>query len=75
MLDFSVKLTESPAKIVEADRQALRDVGFTDRDIWDIAATASFYNMSNRLAAATEMRPNREYHSMQREMPPAKAHR
>ncbi len=67
MLDFSVKLTESPDKIVEADRQALRNAGFTDRDIWDIAATASFYNMSNRMAAATEMRPNREYHYMQRE--------
>jgi uncharacterized peroxidase-related enzyme len=67
MLDFSVKLTESPDKIVEADRQALRDAGFSDRDIWDIAATASFYNMSNRMAAATEMRPNPEYHYMLRD--------
>ncbi len=62
MLDFAVKLTESPAKIMEADRQALRAVGFSDRDIWDIAAVASFYNMSNRMAAATDMKPNREYH-------------
>ena len=69
MLDFAVKLTEHPAKMVEADRQALRDAGFTDRDIWDIAATASFYNMSNRMAAATEMRPNREYHFMFRDKP------
>lgn len=67
MLDFAVKLTESPAKIVEADRQALRAVGFSDRDIWDIAAVASFYNMSNRLAAATDMKPNREYHYQGRE--------
>jgi uncharacterized peroxidase-related enzyme len=66
MLDFSAKLTESPAKMVEADRQALRAVGWTERDIWDIAATASFYNMSNRMAAATEMRPNREYHAQAR---------
>lgn len=71
MLDFAVKLTESPDKMVEADRQALRDSGFTDRDIWDIAATASFYNMSNRMAAATEMRPNREYHFMFRDKPKA----
>lgn len=69
MLDFAVKLTEAPDKIVEADRQALRDAGFSDRDIWDIAATASFYNMSNRMAAATEMRPNREYHYMFRDKP------
>lgn len=67
MLDFSVKLTEQPDKIEEADRQRLREAGFSDRDIWDIAAVAGFYNMSNRLAAATEMRPNREYHYMLRE--------
>ena len=67
MLDFAVKLTEHPDKIVEADRAALRVAGFSDRDIWDIAAVAAFYNMSNRLAAATEMRPNADYHFMARE--------
>ncbi|MEX3011852.1 peroxidase-related enzyme [Hoeflea sp. TYP-13] len=66
MLDFAVKLTEEPDKIVEADRQALRDAGFSDRDIWDIGATASFFNMSNRMASATDMRPNDEYHAMAR---------
>ncbi len=67
MLDFAVKLTETPDKIEEEDRQALRRAGFSDRDIWDIAAVAAFYNMSNRLAAAVDMRPNREYHYMVRE--------
>jgi uncharacterized peroxidase-related enzyme len=67
MLDFAVKLTEVPDKIEEADRQALRDAGFSNRDIWDIAAVAGFFNMSNRIAAATDMRPNREYHFMMRE--------
>lgn len=66
MLEFAVKLTEEPAKIVEEDRQALRDAGFGDRDIWDIASTAAFFNMSNRLAAAIDMRPNAEYHKMAR---------
>jgi len=66
MLDFSAKLTETPAKITEADRDALRKAGFTDRDIWDIGATASFFNMSNRMAAAIEMMPNEEYHSQAR---------
>lgn len=66
MLDFAVMLTESPSMIEEADRQALRDVGFTDRDIWDIASTAAFFNMSNRVAAAVDMRPNAEYHGMAR---------
>jgi uncharacterized peroxidase-related enzyme len=67
MLDFAVRLTEAPDKIEEADRQALRRVGFNDRDIWDIAAVAAFYNMSNRLAAAADIRPNREYHYLVRE--------
>jgi uncharacterized peroxidase-related enzyme len=66
MLDFATKLTERPDTIVEADREALRAAGFTDRDIWDIASTAAFFNMSNRVAAATDMRPNAEYHAMAR---------
>ncbi len=67
MLDFAVRLTEQPDKIEEADREALRGAGFSDRDIWDIAAVAGFYNMSNRIAAATDMRPNREYHHLARQ--------
>jgi len=67
MLDFAVKLTQSPAEIEEADRQALRKAGWNDRDIWDIAAVTGFYNMSNRIAAATDMKPNREYHYMARD--------
>ena len=67
MLDFAFKLTEQPDKMEDADRKALRNAGFSDRDIWDIAAVASFYNMSNRLAAATDMRPNQEYHAMARD--------
>ena len=66
MLDFAVKLTERPDTIEEKDREALREAGFSDRDIWDISAAASFYNMSNRMAAAVDMRPNAEYHTMAR---------
>lgn len=66
MLDFAVKLTETPDRIEEADRAALRKAGFSDRDIWDIAAVAGFFNMSNRVSAATDMRPNDEYHAMAR---------
>lgn len=67
MLDFAVKLTQSPAEMQEADRQALRQAGWSDRDIWDIAAVAGFYNMSNRIAAATDMKPNKEYHYVARD--------
>ena len=66
MLDFAVKLTEMPAKMEESDRAGLREAGFSDRDIWDIASTAAFFNMSNRVAAAIDMRPNAEYHGMAR---------
>lgn len=66
MLDFAVKMTESSAKMEEADREALRAHGFTDRDIWDIAAVAAFFNMTNRLASAVDMRPNADYHAKDR---------
>jgi uncharacterized peroxidase-related enzyme len=66
MLDFAVLMTKASSTIEERDRQALRDAGFSDRDIWDIAAVASFYNMSNRMASATDMRPNVEYHAQAR---------
>jgi uncharacterized peroxidase-related enzyme len=67
MLDFAVKLTAKPWEIEEVDRNALRGAGFTDRDIWDIAAVAGFFNMSNRIASATDMRPNSAYHGQKRE--------
>jgi len=66
MLDFSVKLTAEPWAMEEEDREALRKAGFTERDIWDIAAVAGFYNMSNRVASATDMRPNSVYHKQAR---------
>src|SRR5687768_3336028 len=69
MLDFCVKLTETPDKMRAADRDGLRRAGFSDRDIWDIAAVASFYNMTNRMAAAIDMKPNRDYHYLARERP------
>jgi len=62
MLAFAVLLTEAPSTIEEEDREELRAAGFSDRDIWDIAAVASFFNMSNRMASAIDMRPNPEYH-------------
>jgi uncharacterized peroxidase-related enzyme len=66
MLDFAVRLTIEPWAIEESDRALLRVAGFSDRDIWDIAAVAAFYNMTNRLASATDMRPNAAYHAMAR---------
>jgi uncharacterized peroxidase-related enzyme len=66
MLDFAVKLTAEPWLVEEEDRARLRAAGFGDRDIWDIAAVAGFFNMSNRVASATDMRPNSVYHRQSR---------
>jgi len=66
MLEFTEKVTKSSAGVTESDRQALRDAGFSDRDIWDIANVTGFFNMSNRVASATAMQPNAEYHAQAR---------
>ena len=68
MLDFAVKLTAEPWLIEEEDRARLRRAGFSDRDIWDIAAVAGFFNMTNRVASATDMRPNSVYQGQAREL-------
>ena len=66
MLSFVEKMTKASAEIAEYDREALRDAGFSERDIWDIANVAGFFNMTNRVASATDMRPNDEYHAQAR---------
>ncbi|HKL56552.1 MAG: peroxidase-related enzyme [Roseovarius sp.] len=66
MLTFTEKVTRISSEITEADREALRDAGFSDRDIWDIANVAGFFNMTNRVASATGMQPNADYHAQAR---------
>lgn len=66
MLDFAARLTERPFEVGEAERAALRKAGFSDRDIWDIASVVGLFSMTNRLAAATDMVPNPEYHAQAR---------
>ena len=66
LLNFTKKLTRDPSEISESDRINLREVGYTDRDIWDISAIVGLFNMTNRLASATEMEPNDNYHNIAR---------
>ena len=66
LLNFTKKLTRDPSEISESDRTKLREVGYTDRDIWDISAIIGLFNMTNRLASATEMEPNDNYHNIAR---------
>ena len=66
LLNFTKKLTKDPSEIGEHDRKKLREAGYTDRDIWDISAIVGLFNMTNRLASATEMEPNDNYHNLAR---------
>jgi uncharacterized peroxidase-related enzyme len=63
---YAEKLTLRPREMAEADVDALREVGLTDEEAWDVAEIASMYNLTNRLAMATGMLPNPEYHSLSR---------
>lgn len=66
MLDFAVKMAAESHAIEEPDRASLRAHGLAEADIWDLAAVASFFAMSNRMASAVGMRPNPEYHTQGR---------
>ena len=67
MLDFALKVAQRSHEVDDADYEALDRHGFTDDDVWDIAAIAAFYAMSNRLANAFSIRPNDEFYAMGRE--------
>ena len=66
MLDFAWKLTTAPATIGEEDREGLHRAGLGDEDIFDLAETAAFFNMSNRMASGLDIIPNHEYHRWDR---------
>ena len=66
MLDFALKLTERSSSCTEADVEALREAGWTDEDVMDIAEVAAMFNFTNRLASGLGWRPNDEYFSLGR---------
>ncbi len=66
MLDFSAKLTEFPDKVDKKDREILSKNNFSDEEILEIVEIVSFFNMTNRIAIGTDMRPNKEYHNIAR---------
>lgn len=66
MLDFALKLTEESHRCSEDDVDALRQAGWTDEEIFDIAQVAAMFNFTNRLASGLGWLPNPEYHSLGR---------
>jgi uncharacterized peroxidase-related enzyme len=63
---FAEKLTVRPREVDESDLQTLRDAGLADDEVWDVAEVAAMYNFTNRMAMATNMLPNEEYHAQRR---------
>lgn len=66
MLEFAMKVNDRANEVNDDDHKALRKAGFDDEAIWDIAAIAAFFGMSNRLANVTNLRPNDEFYAMGR---------
>ena len=66
ILEFASAVNEPGFSATDADIAQLHAHGFTDDDIWDIAATAAFFGFSNRMAGAMDLRPNPEFYSMGR---------
>jgi uncharacterized peroxidase-related enzyme len=67
MLSFASRVNESGFAASDAEIEALREAGFSDDDVWDIAAIAAFFGLSNRMAGALDLRPNAEFYAMGRE--------
>ena len=66
MLDFAMKVSQEAQLVSDADFAALSAHGFSDDDVWDIAAISAFFALSNRMANVTAMRPNDEFYLMGR---------
>jgi uncharacterized peroxidase-related enzyme len=67
MLEFALKISNDARSVEDSDFETLRGHGFSDEDIWDIAAVTSFFALSNRMANFTAMRPNDEFYSLGRQ--------
>jgi uncharacterized peroxidase-related enzyme len=66
MLDFAMKVSRAAEEVSEQDFADISRHGFSDDDIWDIAAISAFFALSNRMANVTGMRPNDEFYMMGR---------
>ena len=66
MLEFASRVNEPGFAASDEEIVALLAAGFSQEDIWDIAAVAAFFGFSNRMAGLMDMRPNGEFYSMGR---------
>jgi uncharacterized peroxidase-related enzyme len=66
MLDFAMEVAFEAYAVDEPEIDRLKQYGFDEEDVWDVAAIAAFFGMSNRIANVTNTRPNDEFFSMGR---------
>lgn len=66
MLDYASKLTLRPAEMAAGDVDRLRDAGWSDEDVMDIAEVTGMFNLTNRLASGLGWEPNPEYNALGR---------
>jgi uncharacterized peroxidase-related enzyme len=66
VLDYAVKMTMAPHECTPEDIAYLQTLGLSQQEVWDVIEIAAMYNFTNRLAHATGMMPNPEYHSLAR---------
>jgi len=66
MLDFAMKVCQRSHEVGDDDFAPLHAHGFSDEDIWDIAAITAFFGLSNRIASFSNMPPNPEFYLLGR---------
>ena len=66
MVDFALKVASASSSVGDPDYEALKQHGFGQEEIWDIASIAAMFAMSNRLANALGILPNDEFYAMGR---------
>ena len=68
MLEFAMKVSADAGAVDDSDFETLHNHGFSDEDVWDIAAISAFFGLSNRMANVTSMRPNDEFYTLGRDI-------
>jgi uncharacterized peroxidase-related enzyme len=66
MLDFALKVSKNSHEISNVDIEEMRELGFSNDDIWDIGAISALFALSNRMANLTSMRPNDDFYLLGR---------
>ena len=69
ILTFATHVNERGFSATDKELAELKAVGLTDTDVWDIAAVAAFFGLSNRMAGLMDMRPNPQFYEMGRNAP------